>query len=205
MIKSMHAKLIVLLVLAFAAVLSIALTASHHAAQTQKGVADIIVAVPDTAGLAATLNDQKLGLNGMSAHEELAPGTYDITVAKPGYTSFTTSFTITGGADVLIRIPLQRTVTPVLHSLSEVPAPQKVAGWNLMHVQYFDNNSWAFVNAQLADGTSAFFILHYDDISRQWALQQGPETIASPDSTTALPNDLQDYLKQNNYLSGDLQ
>ena len=160
-----------------------------------------IAGASDGLGLRGQLDDQPIALNYPRTTLTLKAGQHALTVTKPGYQTFSTPFTISRGEEVTVNASLSRTPPPDLQNLNDISDKIPANKWKLTAIRYFGTKDWALASAQLADGTPASFILHYDDSASAWRNKFGPFTILYEDDVVDFPGDLQQYLRSNNYVN----
>jgi flagellar basal body-associated protein FliL len=139
-----------------------------------------------------------------SATYNVAPNTYKLSITDPGYTSFSTSFSVNKNQTIVVNVHIQIVVNeePTITSISQIPFPTGTDTTNatITSIAYFNNNVWAVVVFQ-TDGNIGIVVTQYNAQYGSWETLLGPGTTFTTDSLQGIPQNVQDYLTANNYVN----
>jgi hypothetical protein len=170
----------------------------------KKGTVRIMFNLPDTSQLHAALNNKPLTITTLDQTVTLGAAKYSLTATRPGYKTFTTTFTVEGGAHITLNVAMQRdqkqqsTLAP-----NQIPAiHDTVADMSVTDAQYFYQKTWAFVTLQ-QDGNTAYAVIKYNSQTNDWDVFSGPGTLFSNNDLQGAPADVFNYMQQNGFLYED--
>jgi hypothetical protein len=200
-------------------VISIATGGKHPANTAQQtgtmGTVTLHYSTTDIASSVVKFNDaaaKPASISGSSATYTVAPGIYKLSVSDPGYTSFSTNFSIQKGQTVIVVVHIKVATTstntttatnPTITNASQLTlAGVNTADITITGVTYFNTNTWAVVSFQ-SNGNTGIAVVQYNAANKIWLTQLGPGTQFTPDGMAIenIPQNVQDYLTANNYVN----
>ncbi len=141
----------------------------------------------------------------------LSPGTYTLTIDKAGYKQFSTNFAIQIGQPVVVNIHLKLATTPeTLTSLGQIAsspgestflASTLPTGADITQIEYFDDQTWAFVTINLHAGIGTVYaVAQYNPSTGVWAAITVPKEDFTEDDLQHVPADLEMFISNNYYI-----
>jgi hypothetical protein len=169
------------------------------------GTVTLSLQLSNTDNVVAEINSKQYIVTGLHDTYTVPSGQETLTVTKPGYTQFTTSFHLATDQTVVINVAPQSTApkatpaatTQVQASLSSILP----AGFTIQSANYFYDNTWVVaVISNSGDDTAVVVAQYIDSTATKWTTELGPGTIFPASQTVALPTDVNAYLSSQGYI-----
>jgi len=202
-----RSKLSVLIIVVVGTLLVIiSILSTHPKMVPQYGYANILLQVPDTQDMRATINDKVLPITGLHETYKLHSGNQDLEVIKQGFKPFSTNFTVVTGQTVVIDVAMTSNAPQTTAAATKQVAASLAVflpeGFTVIQSAYFYSNTWVVATVSADGGDTAVLVAKYVGGSNSWQTVLGPGTLFYTSDMAGLPADVSAYIDQQHYVLG---
>ncbi len=170
------------------------------------GTVSINLNLPDLKDTKAFIDNKDFKLSGLTGSYGISAKNHQLKVTRTGYKPSEVTFDVQKNKTVVLNVVMQPQVpqdTPVATAQIQSSFQSAFGAYDIQSVQYFYNNTWAFVIVGNGDSDPGMFVSSYSPSSGKWSIVLGPGTIFSKYDIYKLPDGVQKYMKDNGYVTGE--
>jgi hypothetical protein len=197
--KKMFIILAAIVVVLAAVVLALTITTSSPDTNGPKGTLEVNYNLSDTIGVTVKLNDKT---QKTSTKYSLTPGKYTLKVTRPGYTTFTSSFTIKENSDVLVNVRIKPDSVPAVDKPETLAPllPDTIKNPQVISAEYFYDHTWAVVIFNSDVDTGDVAVMRYIPENHEWLLINDPGVVVDAAEVGDAPEGVITYLESKNLI-----
>jgi hypothetical protein len=171
--------------------------------KSQNGKIDIVMQLPDTNNLSATVNGEPFNIVGLNATYRFHKGDKHLVISKEGYRPFSTDFTVVPGQTLIITVSMKlknpATASESISQLQQSLVKSLPDNFTVQDTNFFYDSTWVVATVSV-DENPAIIVASRDAGGTGWQIVLGPGTSFGDNDVAKLPHDVSSFMYEKRYV-----